>query len=399
VKVCILTTGFPRFEGDLYGGFVSSLARALVSKGAEVTAVCPHDPGLALTEEMDGVSVRRFRYTIPSGLERLAYRDGIPVNLKNSFLAKLEVPAFMAAMGLAARRWGRGADVIHAQWAISALAASFANRPLVLTLRGSDLKDNPGRLQHWIASKALRRADKVFTVSQDLLGRAESLCATPGKTVLMPNGVDLDLFAGRERLDARKELGLAPDSRIALFVGQLIPRKNPLVLVEAARALRDVEPRVEFHLVGDGPLAPRLRESAAAAEVADRVTVHGHRPHEQISLWLAASDLLVLPALFEGRPNVVLEAMAASRPVLATRAGGTAELLVDGETGLLVPLENDAAFIAAARKLLETGEVLSPMGQAGRRRIEALGLSWDAVATRHLEIYEEVLSKRGASGT
>ncbi len=396
MKICILTTGFPRFEGDLYGGFVSSLARALVNKGAKVTAVCPHDPGLPLAEEMDGVSVKRFRYTVPSSLERLAYRDGIPVNLRNSLLAKLEVPAFMAAMGLATRRWGRGAEVVHAQWAISALAASFANRPLVLTLRGSDLKDDPGRLQHWIASKALRRADKVFTVSQDLLRRAESLCARPGKAVLMPNGVDLDLFAGRGRADARKELGLGLDSRIALFVGQLIPRKNPLVLVEAARALRNVQPQVEFHLVGDGPLAGQIRESAAGAGVAPRVTVHGHRPHKEIALWLAAADLLVLPALFEGRPNVVLEAMAASRPVLATRAGGTAELLVDGETGLLVPLEDDAAFIAAAGKLLESGDLLSEMGQAGRRRIEVLGLSWDAVAARHLEVYEEVLRQKNA---
>jgi glycosyltransferase involved in cell wall biosynthesis len=392
----MLTTGFPRSGGDFSGVFVFQLARELVRAGIEVRAVCPHAPGLPVTEKMDGVEVRRFRYAFPSSLEKLAYGGGIPTNLRRSLLARLEVPFFTAAMAAAAARWGRRADLVHAQWAVSGFAASLArplcSRPLVLTVRGSDLKAAGGGLTRWATGRALRSAARVLAVSEDLRSEAVARGAPEEKVRMLPNGVDLDAFAASDRAEARERLGLSRDAAMVLFAGQLAPVKNPLALAAAAGGLAKLEPRVEFHVVGEGPEEEALRARAGELGVSDRVVLHGRRPHREMPAWLAACDMLILPSRSEGRPNVVLEAMAASRPVVASNVGGVSELVDDGRTGILVPAEDDAALTEALRKLLADPASRERMGAAGRARIEELGLSWKAQAAEHIRLYEEVIS-------
>lgn len=400
MKICLLTTGFPRFEGDFCGVFLLDLARALAGAGAGVRVVCPHDAGIPAAEDWGPVEIRRFRYALPARAQKLAYGGGIPSNMSRSWLARAEAPPFLAAMAAAAARHGRHADLVHAQWAISGFAAAAGRRlachrrPLVLTVRGSDLRRMTGAASRWMTRQALRSAARVLAVSEDLHGEVLRRGVPAERAALMPNGVDLALFGRRSREEARRALGLSPAASLVLFVGQVAAVKNPLALAEAAAALGDVRPPVEFHVAGDGPEAGALLELAARLGAGDRVAVHGLRPHSEIPDWLAAADLLVLPSLSEGRPNVVLEAMAAGRPVVATRVGGVPELVVDGETGLLAGPGDAEGLSGAIRRLLVDGELRTCMGLAGRRRLEAMGLSWPAIAARHLRLYEDVLAGR-----
>ena len=148
----------------------------------------------------------------------------------------------------------------------------------------------------------------------------------------------------------RRRLSLPQDRLQILFVGLLAPVKGLDILIEALRLVGDGE--ADCLLVGTGPMEEQLRRAAAAAGIAERVRFVGAQPSGEIPAWLNAADLLVLPSLSEGRPNVVVEAQACGLPVLATRVGGTPELIEHGETGLLVESGDPEALAAGLSRLL-----------------------------------------------
>ncbi|MFA6107768.1 MAG: glycosyltransferase, partial [Candidatus Latescibacterota bacterium] len=241
MRVCMLTTGFPRFRGDLFGAFVLELARELVCQGVTVEVVAPHQAGLPTRELLDGVEVRRFRYLVPAGWQRVAYGGGIPTNLQASALVRCQVPLFMAGFTLAARRAAARADLVHCHWTASGIAGIGAvlgrRRPLVLTVRGSDLHlqgDAAGRLNR----RVWRKMDRVAAVSQDLADRLVQAGVAPDCVTVLHNGVS-ERFAPVDRQAARQRLGLPPDRFVLLFVGLLVPVKGLDLLLEALGQLAD----------------------------------------------------------------------------------------------------------------------------------------------------------------
>ena len=189
------------------------------------------------------------------------------------------------------------------------------------------------------------------------------------------------------RAEARRRFELPATECIALFVGLLVPVKGLEVLLEAVAGLDGEKPLCL--LVGEGPLQPELERVANARGIADRLRFVGRRPSDEIPAWMAAADMLVLPSYSEGRPNVVLEAQACGLPVVATRVGGTPELVRDGATGLLVA-SGDAQGLAAAVGRLQRDEALrQTLGQAGRA--QAREMTWTASAEQMTAIYRELL--------
>jgi len=190
----------------------------------------------------------------------------------------------------------------------------------------------------------------------------------------------------------RAEFGFAPDDPLILFAGRLAPQKAVDDLLTALDLLQHVEPTVRTLIVGDGPLRDRLRAMAHAFGLDARVKFLGHR--DDVPRLLSASDLLVLPSLYEGLPNVVLEAMRFRKPVVATNAPGTAEVVVDGETGVLVPMKTPTALTKAIRDLVRDPEIGRRMGEAGRARVEAeFGAS--TMIDRFAQLYEDIARSKG----
>ncbi|MCC7264392.1 MAG: glycosyltransferase [Candidatus Latescibacteria bacterium] len=336
MRVCVLTTGFPRFAGDLFGGFVLDLCRRLVAQGVEVEVLAPHQHGLPRREELAGVPIRRFSYMVPSSWQRVAYGGGIPTNLRNSWVARLEVPFFLAGFWWRARGSSRGAALIHCHWTICGLVGYLAVRrrcPVVLSVRGSDINllagGWMGRLNRWI----YRRMDMVIGVSKDIAARLQEAGVPSAKVRVVYNGVD-PRFCPGDQAPAREGVGLPPERFVVLFVGMLVPVKGLEVLLQALARLD--EPQVCCAIVGGGPQEAGLRELAARLGLLPRVVFAGPRSTDEVPRWMQAADLLVLPSLSEGRPNVVLEAQACGLPVVATRVGGTPELVEDGINGVLV---------------------------------------------------------------
>lgn len=393
--VCLLTTGFPRFEGDLFGTFVFELARTLVRQGATVVVLAPHDRHAAREEIVEGVHVHRFRYFVPRW-QRLAYGGGMPTNLRQSWVARLQVPLFLLAFAVHARRLARHSRVLHCQWTISGLVGYLATLsisfrgarcPVVLTVRGSDFHLARSGIGARVNRFVYRHMAAVLTVSHDLCRQLAADGVDASRLHVVTNGVD-ERFHPGDGVSARQQLALPAEGVIILFVGMMVPVKGLEHLLNALEQLQDLP--FSCILLGDGPQQAQLSSRAKDAGLTC-LQWAGRRPAGEIPLWMQAADMLVLPSLSEGRPNVVLEAQACALPVVATAVGGTPELVQDQVNGLLVPAGDSVALAAALRRLIDDGDLRQRLGQAGRTGIEQGAFSWSSTATRTQAIYDAVL--------
>lgn len=194
------------------------------------------------------------------------------------------------------------------------------------------------------------------------------------------------------RRATRENFGWAADAPVVFFAGRLMPQKGVDILLDVMDLIQHVRPDVRTLIAGEGPLRPQLEETAHAYRLDDRVRFLGHR--DDVPALLAASDVLVLPSRYEGLPNIVLEAMRLGKPVVATAAPGTTELVVDGETGLLAPVDDAPALARALRKVLGDADLARSLGNAGRARVEA-EFSAAVMVERFASLYESLARQKG----
>jgi glycosyltransferase involved in cell wall biosynthesis len=232
-------------------------------------------------------------------------------------------------------------DIVLVNWAYPdaygvMLVANKLKLPFATTVQGSDVNvffQNATRKRQVL--RALRASRAVFCRSEAL---RETLAAEGVAATTVYNGVDRRRFHPIDRTEACSKLGLDPKRCRILYVGNLLPVKGPKVLEDAIDKLQDVD--VIFIGAGDETIT-----------VGRRV---GARPHEEIPTWMNACDVLCLPSLSEGLPNVALEATACGLPVVASRVGGVPEVVHDGANGYLVPPSNPIALADALRRALTT---------------------------------------------
>lgn len=278
-------------------------------------------------------------------------------------------PMYAASIAPALVRYRGAVDVVLGSWAYpdgfaAVIAARLLGVPCVVKLHGSDINviaklPGPRRLVGW----ALRQAARVVAVSRPLADEALALGVPRDRIAIVMNGVDGERFAPRDRAAARAELGL-PAGPLALYVGNLKPEKGVLDL---ARAWPSVDvPGATLAIVGGGPLAGELG--------GERIKLVGPEPPERVARWMAACDVLVLPSHVEGTPNVVLEALASGRRVVATRVGGVPDLITEPALGSLVTPRDPATLATAIATALR-----QPYDPAEVARLGARG-GWAASA-------------------
>jgi glycosyltransferase involved in cell wall biosynthesis len=190
------------------------------------------------------------------------------------------------------------------------------------------------------------------------------------KIEVVRSGVDLDTVATKsDGLKIRRELGLPAGCSLITYVGRLRHVKGVGYAIRAFAELSRAYPGARFAIAGGGDCERDLVGLTAQLGITDRVMFLG--PRNDVAALLAATDIVILPSLTEGFPRIALEAMAASRPIVATAVGGTREAVIDGETGTLVPAEDAAALASAVGRLLADPALAKRMGESGRRRVEA----------------------------
>ena len=291
-----------------------------------------------------------------------------------------------SVMGLRRAARERAAVLLHANGSramfYAGVAGRLLRRPAVWHAR---VADGDGLLDRLLA----RMASAVI-VNSRAVGRRFAWAA-PGKVRCIHNGVDLARFAPRPSSPAqRRALGLPGSGPVVVSVGRFVPFKGYAHLVEAAALVSRVRPDVRWLLVGDGELRHELERQCRTLEIQEKVTFAGWR--EDIPEILALGEVFVLPSLAEHFGRVLVEAMAMEKPVVATDAGGTPEVVIDGETGCLVPPGQAAPLAAAVIALLDDPTRAARLGAAGRRRAQAkFSLARHAAEVQAL--YEELLAE------
>jgi glycosyltransferase involved in cell wall biosynthesis len=386
VKVCIVTTAFPRWPGDDRGIFVFEAARAVQALGAQVRVIAMHSPGAKTRERIDAIDIIRPRYLRPEKWEMLQKEGGgLPIMWRKSKVARLTVLPFGLVHTLAIMRHARDCDIVHANWTLSAAAAVLAKavhrRPVVVTVQGSDVFQ-AARLPvvDRVTVAALRRCAKVLALSHSLASALHSLGVPPSQVEIVPNGVDLDRF--------RPEAG--EREPLILFVGALIERKGVRHLIAALPTVLQAWPDYRLAIVGEGAQGDDLKRLAAELGVGDRVDFVGSQTPRQVSSWMRRAKLFVLPSLEEGLGVVLLESLASGTPCLGSDVGGIPDV-VTPDVGRLVPPADPHALAAAMLNLLSSPEAWNTLSQNARQRAQTY-FSWHAIGTRVMNIYQECLS-------
>ena len=199
-------------------------------------------------------------------------------------------------------------------------------------------------------------------------------------------------FTQREQPAAlRRKLGLAPDAVVMTTIARLHPQKGHSFLIEAIPQIVKCIPNVRFLFIGEGALRAELERHAARVEATDLIRFAGVR--QDIPQLLAISDLFVLPSLWEGLPNVVLEAMAAGVPVVATDVDGSAELIIDGKTGMLVPSKQPDALATTIIQLWQDEPRRKHITAAAAQQVEQ-SFSSQRNVTAYETLYQTLVQQR-----
>ena len=260
--------------------------------------------------------------------------------------------------------------------------------PVVVTAIGSDLNRISDRVCKALTQATLRHADTVATVSHDLARTAQRLGSDPGRTRAELNGIDTGIFHPRDKGECRRELGLGAEGEVVVYVGRLDLRKGLVELVEAIAELARERPGLQCYVIGDGAAKGALVEAIARHNAGGCVTLVASQDTDKVAVWMGAADLVTLPSYNEGCPNVVIEALGAGRPVVATRVGGIPELM-DETCGRLIAPRDVAALVGGLREVLEqtwSAEAIS--AQHSR--------SWGDVAKEFYELLEGAIREHAA---
>ncbi len=267
------------------------------------------------------------------------------------------------------------------------------------------------RLSSWAERTAIEAADAVIAVSQAM--RQDVLRVypqvEPDKVKVVRSGIDPEEFFPDDHVDALERHGVDPRVPYVLFVGRITRQKGITYLVEAARSFN---PQAQVVLCAGAPDTPEIEHQVRAQvdELSRQrqgvVWVEDMVPRAEIVQLFSNCRVFVCPSIYEPFGLINVEAMACGVPVVATAVGGIPEIVVDGDTGLLVPFEpsgdaigtpgDPAAFVSAlaakVNQLLESPARAAQMGAAGRERVMR-HFTWGAVAERSVEVYREVMGR------
>lgn len=377
MRVLQLTQRFPPALGGVET-HVMNLASRLTTAGLSVD--------IFATDLRTDIPFARFPSPPPSPLPVRRFRAvrlaQLPHALGNASLGM--VPAVVRG------KW----DVVHAHGYgyfpsfLGASARALGRTALVLTPHSDPgRRTRTKRLFDRVApTLTLRRADRVIALTPREARYLQGLGVEEDRIAVIPNGVDTVAFSAHRDAEAKPRASI-------LFVGRCYPSQKGLEVLVRSLPLLEARPRPHVRIVGeDWGGRSVVRAMASRLGVQDCVTLAGPVSSRELVSEYARADVFVLPSLFESFPIVLLEAMAAGLPVVATRVGGVPDVVVEGETGLLVPPADPEALAHAMDRLLEDDSLRATLGRAGRERSRLY--SWERIAAMTRGVYEAVVGER-----
>ncbi len=382
LKIAVITRNFPSSAEPWQGRPAYQTLREL-ARTADVRVFYPN-PGYPSLLKPRGDSFSKLQPSSDSLDVNVGYYDypALPVVSRplngwmaarvllphiRSFAPDLIFSYFLYPEGYAALKIGKALSV-----------------PVVARSMGSDINRIGDSITAMHTRKVLREVDFLVMVSRDLREKALAMGASPDRICTMVNGCDTSVFHVRDRAQAREKLGIDLAEKAVVYIGRTDVNKGVRELVDAAVALHPAHPNLHVYLVGGGPDRAIIQSKIEINNASSYIHALPACAFDDVAVWMAAADLVTLPSYMEGCPNVVLEALACGRPVVATNVGGIPEIMSDA-FGRLVPPRDSAALAQALASVLAAS--WDPVAISAH-----MGRGWDTVAGELLTLFESLVS-------
>ena len=347
-KILVITFSFPTKVNPDAGIFILNQLEYL-KKGYDVKVVSPYPfvpsfkflspyhkfAGVKFNEKINRIEVYRPRYfMLPRN--KLTFKF---INLILIFEALFSFMKSKKVIDNLAKKWGF--DIVHVHGlvpdgVIGVKCKKSYSKPLVVTLHGEDVtKYSKMLFLKSISRFVLARCDKIICVSKSLKNEVYKTNLSKRNIEIIPSGYNVGRFKPLDMKKCRRILNLPENKKIVLFVGHLIKRKGVEYLIRAIKILSEKNNGLLCFIIGKGVLEENLKQIVSELQLNNRVIFAGKKKPHEIPIWMNACDVLVLPSLNEGLPNVVSEALACGKPVVATNVAGTPEIL-NNDVGYLV---------------------------------------------------------------
>lgn len=395
MKILVIGSVYPRFHEDAEVPWLRASVAHLKKAGLGIQVLAPAYKGLK-THEIDGVKVNRFRYA-PASWEILTHEEGAPSKMASKpWLQLLAIPyiisGFFKCISIC-RKFKP--DVIHAHWPfphayIALGAAKLFRIPLVLNFHGAELLLI--RKKKWVKpflKFAIGQAQAVFANSSFTASKIKALRNV--NVEWSPYGTTLESSAASEVEAVPHPIN---GKFKILFVGRHIERKGICYLIEAAKYLpRD---KFEIRIVGVGDLTEKLKELAAHNAGNAEIVFTGKLSPEDLAKEYRTANVFTLPAIIdskgdtEGLGVVLIEAMELGLPIVASNVGGIPDVVVDGESGILVPEKDPQALANAFKRLESEPGLVKQLLEGSRKRIREC-FTWDGIIERQIAEYKKVV--------
>ncbi len=402
-RLLVITSNYPRWEGDSTTPFVLDLTRALAARGWQADVLAPHAPDAARDEVLGGVPVHRFRYLRPERAQTVCYQGGALVNLRQNRTNLLKLPALVGAeWATVVRRLRAGAyDAVHAHWVLpQGLVGVLATRkvPVVVTVHGGDVFALDQRPLRAAKRLAFGRADAV-TVNSSATERAVLDLTRPRRLERIPMGIDVDPPVDPSVVGRLREEHRRGDGPLLALVGRVVAEKGVFDLLDAVDRLRSDRPDVRAVVLGEGQDRVDAEARAADLGLREHVRFVGWVDPAQVPNWLAAADMVLAPSRTapdgwaEAQGLSIVEAMAARRPVVASDSGGIGDAVEHEVTGLVVGEGRPDQLAEAVRRLHTDPALAVRLAEAGRQRAVE-GFSADASADAFSALFTDLIGAR-----
>ncbi len=390
MRILLITSSYHPQQGGLQQ-VVGRLAEGLLARHMAVSVITNQFPvSLPLHEVINGVDVWRFPYFAPDWVD---FRQGRPGLYFACYFISI-----WTLLGFLWRMLRFRPDVVNIHFPVNQspffnlIKTFFPKVKVIVSLHGNDVeqylsddiqfRQDVRRQTEKALQRLIEKSDLVTTVSTYLLAQAEQFNPlVAGKGIVIPNGFDPLLDPIHNKPDR--------DRPFILGVGRLTYRKGFDLLVGAFTRIASDYPQVDLVLIGEGEMRTTLQEVVRSYDLASRVKFLGWLPHDQVLAWMEQSRFVVVPSRQEGFGMAALEAMAAGKPVVSTRAGALPELLSDA--GNLLVETSELGLAEGMVKLLENPDLSSEIGS--RNRVFSQKYAWDKIVDTYIQAYERVLDQ------
>jgi glycosyltransferase involved in cell wall biosynthesis len=364
IKLCIVTSWFPNKKNPHLAPFVYSFARDLVDSGLDVSVISIRSSDESPIQNDRGLSIFR-------------------INRKFPFLSIYNLISKIKP------------DIIHVQapnyfGSMALIPAKIKKIPVIATAYRAEI-DSVNFVLNCLRKLTLKQYDRIVTCSEFSKSLAINAGAKKERTIVIYNSCNETLFLSPYKTSSRKKLGLPQDKKIILFIGNLIEIKGIFTLIYALINLRD---KIDFYtiIIGKGEEEKVLRDLIVKENLADKVTLKGWYPQQQLPDFYHSSDIFVLPSFVEGQSVAILEAMASGLPIIATAVGGNLETIEDGVNGFLIPV-GDHNYLSNKISDLLRSEALRNSFSKNCRDAYSKRFSKKIQIEKFLKLYETIMKK------